>query len=179
MWLHWLEDALGRWVIYDSFNAFLWQHVVGWYDIEEWKWCIQWHSNGSKPHSLSFLIGCGHVSIYPAIHPIHTYTYAYIYVVTTGLLRVSTTYSSMALFHMITYPDKMKDSMLTMCVFPRSVPTYSHLLWKGRWQNVILENKRKRKSLLESNNYKCSKTILKVFFLISTCGTTISGCFRL
>lgn len=54
------------------------------------------------------------------------------------------TYSSMALFHMMTYPDKMKDSMLTMCVFPRSVPTYSHLLWKGRWQNVILENKKQK-----------------------------------
>lgn len=54
------------------------------------------------------------------------------------------TYSSMALFHMMTYPDKTKDSMLTMCVFPRSVPTYSHLLWKGRWQNVIL-GKRKQK----------------------------------
>lgn len=54
------------------------------------------------------------------------------------------TYSSMALFHIMTYPDNTKDSMLTMCVFPRSVPTYSHLLMKGRWQNVILE-KRKQK----------------------------------
>lgn len=55
------------------------------------------------------------------------------------LASVSDTHSSMALFHMMTYPDKMKDSMLTMCVFPRSVPTYSHLLWKGRWQKVILQ----------------------------------------
>lgn len=112
---------------------------------EEWKWCIKWSSNGRKPHTWSFLIGCGHVchsSIHQPLHPsIHP-------------SKQTATYSSMALFHMMTYPDKMKDSMLTMCVFPRSVPTYSHLLWKGRWQKVILQNKRKRKSQLEPSNYK-------------------------
>lgn len=46
----------------------------------------------------------------------------------TASVSASDTHSSMALFHMMTYPDKTKDSMLTMCVFPRSVPTYSHLL---------------------------------------------------
>lgn len=63
----------------------------------------------------------------------------------TPSVSASDTHSSMALFHMMTYPDKMKDSMLTMCVFPRSVPTYSHLLWKGRWQNVILQSKETRR----------------------------------
>lgn len=33
------------------------------------------------------------------------------------------TYSSIALFHMITYPERMKDSIFTICVFPLSVPT--------------------------------------------------------
>lgn len=61
-------------------------------------------------------------------------------------LATVNTHSSMALFHMMTYPDKIKDSMLTMCVFPRSVPTYSHLLWKGRWQNVILDKQKHKKS---------------------------------
>lgn len=63
----------------------------------------------------------------------------------TASVSASDTHSSMALFHMMTYPDKMKDSMLTMCVFPRSVPTYSHLLWKGRWQNVILQSEERRR----------------------------------
>ena len=30
---------------------------------------------------------------------------------------------------------------MTMWIFPRSVPMYNHLLWKGRWQKVILQRK--------------------------------------
>lgn len=55
--------------------------------------------------------------------------------------NVCGTYSSMALFHMMVYPERVKDSTFTMWMFPRSEPMYSHLLWKGRWQNVILQKR--------------------------------------
>lgn len=48
------------------------------------------------------------------------------------------TYTSIALFQLITYPDKTNVSMCSMWIFPRSVPTYNHLLWSGRWMQVIL-----------------------------------------
>ncbi|KAG7267483.1 hypothetical protein CRUP_023137 [Coryphaenoides rupestris] len=53
----------------------------------------------------------------------------------------------MALFHMMTYPDRTKDSMLTMCVLPRSVPTYNHLLWKG--SDKLNELRRQKEKLEE------------------------------
>lgn len=53
--------------------------------------------------------------------------------------HVCITHSLMALFHMMVYPERVKDSTFTMWMFPRSVPMYNHLLWKGRWQNVILK----------------------------------------
>ena len=34
---------------------------------------------------------------------------------------------------------------MTMWMFPRSVPMYNHLLWKGRWQKVILKKTKKKK----------------------------------
>lgn len=48
------------------------------------------------------------------------------------------TYTSIALFQLITYPDKTNVSICSMWIFPRSVPTYNHLLWSGRWMQVIL-----------------------------------------
>lgn len=48
------------------------------------------------------------------------------------------TYTSIALFQLITYPDRTNVSMCSMWIFPRSVPTYNHLLWSGRWMQVIL-----------------------------------------
>ena len=42
--------------------------------------------------------------------------------------KISITHRSIALFQLITYPDKEKVSMLTTCTLPRSVPTYNHLL---------------------------------------------------
>ena len=47
----------------------------------------------------------------------------------------------MALFQLMTYPESTKDSMLTICTFPLSVPMYNHLLWKGRSHCVILKDK--------------------------------------
>lgn len=41
-----------------------------------------------------------------------------------------------------------------MWMFPLSVPTYSHLLWKGRWQNVILKKNTTRKRI-KSLNKSC------------------------
>ena len=35
----------------------------------------------------------------------------------------------------------VNDSTLTTCTLPRSVPTYSHLLWNGKWKQVILQFK--------------------------------------
>lgn len=46
--------------------------------------------------------------------------------------HVCITHSLMALFHMMVYPERVKDSTFTMWMFPRSVPMYNHLLWKGR-----------------------------------------------
>ena len=47
----------------------------------------------------------------------------------------------MALFQLMTYPESTKDSMLTICTFPLSVPMYNHLLWNGRSHCVILKDK--------------------------------------
>ena len=53
----------------------------------------------------------------------------------------NSTYNSMALFQLMTYPESTKDSMLTICTFPLSVPMYNHLLWNGRSHCVILKDK--------------------------------------
>lgn len=67
------------------------------------------------------------------------------------------TYSSMALFQLITYPEMANDSRLTTWTFPRSVPMYSHLLWNGKWQNVILQQQKQTE-----NSHRC-KTRLSLF----------------
>ena len=42
------------------------------------------------------------------------------------------THSSMALFHMMAYPDSVNVSMFMTCTLPWSVPMYIHLAWNGR-----------------------------------------------
>lgn len=48
------------------------------------------------------------------------------------------THTSIALFQLITYPERTNVSIWSTWMFPRSVPTYSHLLCNGRWMHVIL-----------------------------------------
>ena len=59
------------------------------------------------------------------------------------------THSSMALFQLMTYPERMKDSILTTCTFPCTVPIYSHLLWNGRWQYVIRDLKKEKNTSIQ------------------------------
>lgn len=59
-------------------------------------------------------------------------------IIQMALVMILYTYTSIALFQLITYPDRTNVSMCSMWIFPRSVPTYSHLLWSGRWMQVIL-----------------------------------------
>lgn len=48
------------------------------------------------------------------------------------------TYTSIALFQLITYPERTNVSIWSIWIFPRSVPTYNHLLCSGKWMHVIL-----------------------------------------
>ena len=58
-----------------------------------------------------------------------------------GGIRTCDTYNSMALFQLIIYPERVNSSILMMWTFPFFEPMYSHLLWNGRWQHVILKQK--------------------------------------
>jgi len=49
------------------------------------------------------------------------------------------TYISITLFQFIVYPDNWKLSIFTTWIFPRSVPTYSHLDENGRCMQVNLQ----------------------------------------
>ena len=49
------------------------------------------------------------------------------------------TYISITLFQFIVYPDNWKLSIFTTWIFPRSVPTYSHLDENGRCIQVNLQ----------------------------------------
>lgn len=48
-----------------------------------------------------------------------------------------------------------------MWMFPRSVPMYNHLLWKGRWQKVILwrqKEKKKRRQRVKKGSKEGSES---------------------